>query len=130
MKDTPTPESDEARNDYQRRIWRRSAPTSTSELVPIETCRRLERERDEWKAVASKQAAMHDQAERERDEAREPKWQPIETAPKDGTKIIVFESGQIMQVAWGGVFGDTWQGFSFFVEYPTHWQPLPTPPEP
>ena len=91
MKDTPTPESDEARNDYQRRIWQGSAPTSTSELVPIVTCRRLERERDE---------------------AREPKWQPIETAPKDGTKIIVFESGQIMQVAWGGDFHDTWQGFS------------------
>ena len=69
--------------------------------------------------------------ERERHEAQEPKWQPIETAPKDGTKIYLL-STQGKSCKWRGAatFTTRWQGFSFFVEYPTHWQPLPTAPEP
>lgn len=58
-----------------------------------------------------------------------PKWQPIETAPKDGTPIIltgVYPNG----VKW--VEEGRWQAhtkrFSGPIEGPTAWQPLPQPP--
>lgn len=58
------------------------------------------------------------------------KWQPIETAPKDGTRFIAFRKGysESMGIVWQGesmqpqaVFGVTFVGC-------THWQPLPEPP--
>jgi hypothetical protein len=73
-------------------------------------------------------------------EAMEPKWLPIESAPKDGTFIFTFfqktyERGQpdyFAVVKWGqdiegwGDFG--WLENEKLVGDPTHWQPLPTPP--
>lgn len=63
-------------------------------------------------------------------------WQPIETAPKDGTSILVFPDIKVTN--WGytrdkqNEFG--WIGcYSYTTdEYdtldPTHWMPLPAPP--
>ena len=61
-------------------------------------------------------------------------WQPIETAPKDGTDILCYERGHpkipedngFMAVAhWSN---GTWsEDVSGWVE-PTHWMPLPEPP--
>lgn len=62
------------------------------------------------------------------------KWQPIETAPKDGTHVLTFvrEMPNPICVGWyqednddGEIVG-TWRddGGS-----PTHWMPLPEPPE-
>jgi len=57
-------------------------------------------------------------------------WQPIETAPKDGTEIIVYRPD-------AGVFGAfysdecwfcTYSGEDFSLEPPTHWMHLPPPP--
>lgn len=60
-------------------------------------------------------------------------WQPIETAPKDGREILASEYGYVEIAFWsGGVskwigpcdsFGDP------VVMAPTHWMPLPAPPE-
>lgn len=70
-------------------------------------------------------------------------WQPIETAPKDGTKILVFTiRGDIELSGWyelkhdvfdeveGGLYrkrqetyAKGWNG-----NHPTHWMPLPEPP--
>jgi len=62
-------------------------------------------------------------------------WQPIETAPRDRTPILVYLAnshlGSRIQVAVlhknvslvGG-------NFSFDAPKMTHWQPLPEPPDP
>lgn len=64
-------------------------------------------------------------------------WQPIETAPKDGTKCLFFrmhEGGQIQTAWWKrgimneyGFGGDGWS-YANTKFPPTHWMPLPPPP--
>lgn len=59
-------------------------------------------------------------------------WQPIETAPMDGRRILTFREGfqENIAVAWYSastdmwipVYGDIWPN-------PTHWMPLPQPPK-
>jgi hypothetical protein len=73
-------------------------------------------------------------------------WQPIETAPKDGTYVLVYPA------TWGGMscsvaqwaedkYAKTPRPFWTRLDDlgkvtisrqkpPTHWQPLPQPPEP
>jgi hypothetical protein len=86
----------------------------------------------------------------------EPAWQPIETAPKDGKKIIVTYANRngikrTVMACWlteeqaaetdGDGVGleegwyeciDNWSDYTEVAIYegePTHWMPLPTPPE-
>lgn len=47
MNDRPTPETDKARNDFQRLMWSGSSDAFNVKLVPIDHARKLERERDE-----------------------------------------------------------------------------------
>ena len=60
-------------------------------------------------------------------------WQPIETAPKDGTLILGYKNGEMATVEWAycGESGDwnlvvSWDGQPWT---PTHWMPLPEPPD-
>jgi hypothetical protein len=65
-------------------------------------------------------------------------WQPIETAPKDGSEVLLLtERGSVfapcMFQAAGVISEDdfwlVWRAFDFDeVQNPTHWQPLPPPP--
>src|SRR5687767_272462 len=65
-----------------------------------------------------------------------PKWQPIETAPKDGKEILIGWFGYFepsMHVAfWHGRLScwcQTHQAFTTDKNWqPTHWMPLPEPP--
>ena len=69
-------------------------------------------------------------------------WQPIETAPKDGTAILGYTTADIpcannppialiryfedgFPRGWWGATGD-----SIILRHPTHWMPLPAAPEP
>jgi hypothetical protein len=67
------------------------------------------------------------------------KWQPIESAPKDGTPLLLFspldyftfgnvENGLIW-VSGGWRCGSSgWRGDGGIDHEPTHWMPLPPPP--
>lgn len=66
------------------------------------------------------------------------KWQPIETAPKDGSMLLVYgrpfsDDGQgyakAAHVAWWEDSDECWtpQSHAAWTE-PTHWMPLPEPP--
>ena len=66
---------------------------------------------------------------------RERAWHPIETAPKDGTLVILSGAGRVTAGAWyewegtedveGGANWSDWYG-GFTDEHPaTRWQPLP-----
>lgn len=67
-------------------------------------------------------------------------WQPIETAPKDGTPILLYWPGHRGHIAtncfvarWNVLAEDwlssgqpVWRGAGIYE--PTHWMPLPEPP--
>ena len=79
-----------------------------------------------------------------------PVWQTIDSAPKDGTRILAWD-GKTQEVIWWGTvrinardfenpdamedFTDWfWGGFDdeyycYDVFEPTHWMPLPNPPQ-
>lgn len=48
-------------------------------------------------------------------------WQPIETAPKDGTPVLTWDGAECMVLAY---YDD---GTPDYYQ-PTHWMPLPHPP--
>lgn len=48
-------------------------------------------------------------------------WQPIETAPTNGTPILIFVHGEVAIATW---YSGKYQG----VGQPTHWMPLPPAP--
>jgi len=60
------------------------------------------------------------------------KWQPISTAPRDGTSILIYEADDgtgIVRVArWRDDTIPT--GWSGSERTPSHWLPLPLPPDP
>jgi disulfide bond formation protein DsbB len=58
-------------------------------------------------------------------------WQPIETAPRDGTRILLFIPGFIGDKIWTGLWANAWFtsiGKCDPDEQPSHWMPLPEPP--
>lgn len=54
-------------------------------------------------------------------------WQPIETAPKDGTPVLVYDDGAICLAAFDAISG-FWIDVTAMEPAPTLWQPLPAPP--
>jgi hypothetical protein len=74
-------------------------------------------------------------------------WKPIETAPKDGTVVIGYSDKEgVFPIYWSEKeyypIGDSYTGWVNAVDFnyddggswrfdanPTHWQPLPNPPQ-
>lgn len=60
-------------------------------------------------------------------------WQPIDTAPKDGTVILAYVEGRLKDT-WHDVIRydvDAMAWFSGITQvWPSHWMPLPAAPEP
>lgn len=79
-------------------------------------------------------------------EAMPPFWQPIETAPRDRTPVLLFVEGHVREAVWEGeYYAPNWQKSqvdgnwqllwaemnNYGVtpdEPPTHWAPRPEPP--
>jgi hypothetical protein len=64
-------------------------------------------------------------------------WQPIETAPKDGTRILGTQGRYVALFRWRTVdeaqrrdyVKDGWRDENgWFADNLTHWMPLPDPP--
>lgn len=59
-------------------------------------------------------------------------WQPIETAPKDGTPVLLYATPRMEVGYWNVAVTDVgitgWYP-SMYWRRPTHWMPLPEPPE-
>jgi len=70
-------------------------------------------------------------------------WNPMDTAPKDGTRILLWDGNRVQVAAWsqGGIRRDGWRveiiaigaekwpTYSVAIEEPIAWMPLPEPPE-
>jgi hypothetical protein len=59
--------------------------------------------------------------------AKTKKWQPIETAPKDGTWLLLLMSDSSVPVV-GSFWGRWYYADDFELDNVTHWMPLPDPP--
>jgi hypothetical protein len=62
-------------------------------------------------------------------------WQPIETAPKDGTRVLVADANSPWPYGTDeGPHLAAWDGYCWCIQLdgqsarPTHWMPLPAPP--
>jgi hypothetical protein len=60
------------------------------------------------------------------------KWQPIESAPRDGTPVLGYSTEGVMYACW--YFERSWLFFrnhrgDRWAFHPTHWMPLPEPPK-
>jgi hypothetical protein len=58
-------------------------------------------------------------------------WQPIETAPKDGSQLLGWANGDYATFRWTGGYFNLIVAGTFAEDaawWPTHWMPLPTPP--
>lgn len=94
-----------------------------------------DQEIESWPGRSSPELAAADLAKflGEMAEALEPwrqTWQPIETAPKDGTLVLVADDDGpewSMPAQWcRSLWVNTARGI---VPDPTHWMPIPSPPE-
>lgn len=61
-------------------------------------------------------------------------WQPIETAPKDGTSVLVVGAyGYVLMARWKEMtrVPSRWESYGLgAIRFePTHWMPLPEPPK-
>lgn len=62
-------------------------------------------------------------------------WQPIDTAPKDGTWVLAYSpNGNWRRISWGkNRFNEAcWTSVDWWFferEEFTHWMPLPEPPQ-
>jgi hypothetical protein len=61
-----------------------------------------------------------------------PRWQPIETAPKDGSTVLgfvpAFDQQPVCLIDYSTRYSNWW--FLGTECLPTHWMPLPEPPKP
>ena len=92
---------------------------------------------EEWETMADRISSYVSDLESrlEKAEAERDGWQPIETAPKDGTTLLLGHSVTVFDGWWSEGDGAWIDGennmFGDHIGYePTHWRPLPSPPTP
>lgn len=63
-------------------------------------------------------------------------WQPIETAPKGGSPVLLWctdicgLNGHVSVGTWHEAYGGSWwdRGMEYTLDHASHWMPLPEPP--
>lgn len=101
---------------------------------PAQKCVFVDMRPDEFEALLRETAAALEAA-------REDGWQPIETAPKDGTRVLLWYEWHDLPVVGDFRHGRWWSVHSLGgnlahpngmdweeVVRPTYWRPLPAPP--
>lgn len=97
---------------------------------------------DQAAEIARLSAALDEALAQLEEERARNAWQPMETAPRNGTSILVHLPGSrrpVQEVWWaiayeGGPgywstpFGPAGRGYTILPESPSHWMPLPAPP--
>jgi hypothetical protein len=89
-----------------------------------------------WRDQAQEYGERLEQMHEELMEARhngQPAWLPIDTVPRDGTEVLLYQPHQVC----GGTWSDRWlddapggPGWDVAGESdPSHWQPLPASPD-
>ena len=58
---------------------------------------------------------------------KRPLWQPIETAPKDGTNLLVSD-GKTTALGWHDEFDEPDDPWCGYIKRPVYWMPLPEGP--
>ena len=103
--------------------------TDTNELV--DNLRKPWTNAEHWQHLGQQAADEITRLQAELDAANEKlAWQPIETAPKDGTKILLWGSGTGSWPCKGQFAeGDYWAFTEPCVGWPELWMPLPEPPK-
>ena len=141
----------ELADEYARAVA--DTPHCPTRLERMLATERIERARDTLTAYAAQVTAKWAEAARPVDpSAAQETWLPIETAPKDGTTVLLLvadgehnlqDEDPGITIGSFGVEGGpeedpTWHfaGWSWYQDYycrgtgtPTHWQPLPAPPQ-
>ena len=132
---------EEAKADAVERwnaAWNRRspAPQAQPDARAVEALRRIERNPVSFSHAASQLARETLQALSA--PAADDGWRPIESAPKDGTDVLVCLSDTVAIAHWSkGLGGSGWlddsgAGHHDYWNYvglisPTHWRPLPAP---
>ena len=62
-----------------------------------------------------------------------PKWEPIDTAPKEGQHLLLWRNDICFCGYYSGFRGGSWivnaEGLPVIEPPPTHWRDLPAPPQ-
>ena len=111
-----------------------SAIESAATAPRLKRIAEIERELETERAVSFRDQVA--QLERELEAVRKDAgWRAIDTAPKDGTAVLVSEGRFCYCVEWNEEF-DWWAvddnklgPFRLRGQAPTHWMPLPPPPD-
>ena len=122
------------RNPKSWAVWKRQCEAAEAKVGT------LERELDEWKgALVSCHATLDAHMEMCLQAERQPTqtgWHPIETAPKENDVIILTWDGFNVRETWWFLLSSPEQNLGDWSTHrgqedkePTHWRPLPTPPE-
>jgi len=87
---------------------------------------------DNWIWCMNGKCAIYDiEIRREQWNRRPAPWQPIATAPKDGTVVDLWWKGQRMTGCWWNITMEKWtddRSGLFYKPDPSHW--MPSPPDP
>ena len=95
------------------------------------------RKEDDAQAMLAASCRCRDEIEEKEVAEMKDDWRPIETAPKDGTKVLMFPSPHGFYAGywighWTDLYGGVWYmddiGHLNGMWAPTHWMPLPPPP--